>query len=221
MVFRRINSTTVNCIISKKDLQDNGIRVDDILLQKKDALQNLQDAVRRVAVQENFELNEHYASLELAIRRDDSLSLTLSQDINLPQAFMNQAGKELFGASKASFPQNSSTQEESKSNPPAENIQPNAQYHFSGMSEVIRAAKAVRDEDAAAVESTLYQEPDGSYLLHISAASEDVKPAAARIFILLSELTTDAAGTANEIAYIKEHGNCILKENALQILKKA
>ena len=114
MIFKRINENTVNCHISKEDLQESGIRIDDLLMQKKETLQNLRDAVQRAAVQENFTLDGHFNTMQLAVLRDSSISLTLSQERAIPDSLFSNAGKELLDAARANWTgENRESEEES------------------------------------------------------------------------------------------------------------
>ena len=79
MKFRRINETTINCIISQEDMFERGIRLDDFFERKREAMDYLRRVIVEAARQENFNLEGEYTSMRVTVLPDHSLSLTLSE----------------------------------------------------------------------------------------------------------------------------------------------
>ncbi len=79
MKFRRINETTINCIISQEDMFERGIRLDDFFERKREAMDYLRRVIIEAARQENFNLEGEYTSMRVTVLPDHSLSLTLSE----------------------------------------------------------------------------------------------------------------------------------------------
>ena len=79
MKFRRINETTINCIISQEDMFEKGIRLDDFFDRKREAMEYLKRVIIEAARQENFNLEGEYTSMRVSVLPDHSLSLTLSE----------------------------------------------------------------------------------------------------------------------------------------------
>lgn len=224
MIFKRINENTVNCHISKEDLQESGIRIDDLLMQKKETLQNLRDAVQRAAVQENFTLDGHFNTMQLAVLRDSSISLTLSQERAIPDSLFSNAGKELLDAARANWTgENRESEEETGG---AESAQtggglPDTVYFFRDMEEAIRTASLIRDEDAEKVSSSLYRDKkSGRYFLLLQQKEGAGEEGFAHITLVLNEFAKKATSSSQEIAFRKEHAECIRKDHALADLKK-
>ncbi|MDD6690773.1 MAG: adaptor protein MecA [Lachnospiraceae bacterium] len=214
MVFKRIDENTVKCFITQEDLQESGIRIDDLLMQKKESIQNLRDAVQRAAVQENFTLDGHYTTMQLAVLRDNSVSLTLSQENPIPSSLLAQAGRDLFDAVKANWTG------ENTEKTPSRGL-PDTAYFFHDMSEVIRAAARIHPVDAAHVASSLYKDPKtGRYFLLISGKPGAGEAGFVHITLVMNEFAKETRSGSQEIAYMKEHGDCILQDNALADLQK-
>ena len=82
MYFRRINDTTINCIISTDDLSENHIRLDDLFERKREAMDYLRRVIAAAAREENFNLRTDYTSMRITVLPDHSLSLTLTAGDN-------------------------------------------------------------------------------------------------------------------------------------------
>lgn len=82
MYFRRINDTTINCIISTDDLSENHIRLDDLFERKREAMDYLRRVIAAAAREENFNLRTDYTSMRITVLPDHSLSLTLTEGDN-------------------------------------------------------------------------------------------------------------------------------------------
>lgn len=220
MVFKRIDENTVKCLITQEDLTENGIRIDDLLMQKKESIQSLRDAVQRAAVQENFTLDGHYTTMQLAILRDNSVSLTLSQEAPIPSSLLAQAGRDLFDAVKANWTGENQEEKAQESAAPQRGL-PDTAYYFHDMSEAIRAAKRIHPVDAAHVSSSLYRDPQtGRYFLLISGKPGAGEMGFAHITLVMNEFAAQTKSGSQEIAYRKEHAEPILQDTALLELQK-
>ena len=78
MKFRRVNNNTINCIISKEDLQQNGLHANDLFERKEEALSFIRSVLLRAAREQNMRLNPEYTSMQITILPDQGISLTLS-----------------------------------------------------------------------------------------------------------------------------------------------
>ena len=78
--FRRVNDTTINCIITQDDLKEYGLHIDDLFERKKEAEEFFRGIMAEAARQENFNLESEFASMKIAVLPDHSISLTLSED---------------------------------------------------------------------------------------------------------------------------------------------
>ena len=78
MKFRRVNNNTINCIISKEDLQKNGLHANDLFERKEEALTFIKSVLLRAAREQNMRLTPEYTSMQITILPDQGISLTLS-----------------------------------------------------------------------------------------------------------------------------------------------
>ena len=80
MKFRKINESTINCIITQDDLKKHGIDLDDLFDRKKNAVEFIKAIIAKAARSVNFNMKNEYTSMRLSVLPDQSVSLTISQD---------------------------------------------------------------------------------------------------------------------------------------------
>lgn len=78
MKFHRVNSNTINCIISKEELEGSGLTLEDIMGRKVGAMEYLHRVVLEAAKQEHLPMNTGYTSMQVQARMDGSVVLTIS-----------------------------------------------------------------------------------------------------------------------------------------------
>ena len=79
MIFRRIDSKTVNCIITPQDMENHGIRLDDLFERKEQAMEFLHMIVGEAQRRVNFKPDGAVTSMQMTVLPDHSVSLTLSE----------------------------------------------------------------------------------------------------------------------------------------------
>ena len=80
MIFRRIDKTTINCIISEEDLKAQGIKIDDLFARKEAAMTFLHSVLSQAEKQVDFHPSGAFTSMKMSILPDHSVSLTLSEN---------------------------------------------------------------------------------------------------------------------------------------------
>ena len=80
MKFRKINDTTINCIITQDDLRKHGIDLDDLFDRKKNAVEFIKRIILKAASSVNMNMKNDYTSMRISVLPDQSVSLTISQD---------------------------------------------------------------------------------------------------------------------------------------------
>ncbi len=198
MTFRRINDTTINCIISPEDLRSRGIKIDDLLERKEEAMNYLRETIVEAARREHFNLESQYSSMRISILPDHSISLTLTE-----------GGKPVEKAAKKEHipydqPYTPAASEQSKKQEPQKK-----EFCFAlhSMEEAILCSRGMTAES----------EETGEYDFIVETKDESGAQFR-RIVLSLNEFGTLAQNSEGRIAYIKEHGKCILKEKAAQQL---
>lgn len=79
MIFRRIDSKTVNCIITPQDMENHGIRLNDLFERKEQAMEFLHMIVGEAQRRVNFKPDGAVTSMQMTVLPDHSVSLTLSE----------------------------------------------------------------------------------------------------------------------------------------------
>ncbi len=212
MIFRRINKTTINCIISQQDLIDNNIRMDDFFEKKKAAMEYLRSVVMEAARKENFNLQGEYTTMRISVLPDHSISLTLSEGYSPAR---EAAANSLFppGTDPDALP---GRIEMPASYAKDNGLQGEYVFLFSTMEEIILCCRHVVSYGETAFESSLYQGTEGYYLL-IRKTQQSGTEFEKLVFSMneFGELLNVGAG---RMAFIKEHERCILEKNAVQVL---
>ncbi len=209
MTFRRINDTTINCIISPEDLRSRGIKIDDLLERKEEAMNYLRETIVEAARREHFNLESQYSSMRISILPDHSISLTLTE-----------GGKPVEKAAKKEHipydqPYTPAASEQSKKQEPQKK-----EFCFAlhSMEEAILCSRGMTAESANEFASSLYYEEETEEYDFIVETKDESGAQFRRIVLSLNEFGTLAQNSEGRIAYIKEHGKCILKEKAAQQL---
>ena len=80
MKIRRINDTTINCIITQEDLRQKGIELGDLFDRKKEAVDFIRETVAEAVRETDFQGQSEFTCMRLSVLPDKSVSLTISQD---------------------------------------------------------------------------------------------------------------------------------------------
>ncbi len=214
MKFRRVNDTTINCIITQEDLKEYGLHLDDLFERKKEAEEFFRGIMAEAARQENFNLESEFTSMKIAVLPDHSISLTLSEDPD--QSAVIRRVRELAGKSVGK-----SQTKEAPPQPEADAKAPSSAYmfRFDSMKEAMSCAGRLCSQEEIA--SSLYRNPaEGCYYMIVERTGENSHDFE-RLVLSLNEFGTLVTGQAGVIAHFCEHAECILRENAAQILAAA
>ena len=109
MKFIRVNKDTVNCIITEDDLDEQGIRLEDLFERKKEAMDFLHEVVERATQEVDYKPSGSYTPMQISILPDHTISLTLSENaegafeeimrnltdklgLRFPQSFLEELG---------------------------------------------------------------------------------------------------------------------------------
>lgn len=249
MKFNRIDENTINCVITQDDLIENGIDLDDLLKRTPKAMDYLRRVILEAAQAEHFQITGEFTSMQVRIMKDQSISLTLSQGKKASDlagalagvedtagAAGNGTGQTIGnGTAGPGFPgsgagisfgtagagQNHSAGKiadgaAGKNNAPDRPAI--YAFTFNTMDEAIECCRKVAD--AEKLPSSLYYDDEEAayYLFFTSPGDDEVK--FEKTILAMNEFGTFVEVTPSEVAYIKEHKKCILKENAARRLIK-
>ena len=88
MKFTRINSHTVNCIITADDMDEQGLSVEDFFQKKEETMEFLREVIARAAEEVDYAPSSAFLPMQIAVLPDQSVSLTLSENPNAAIADM-------------------------------------------------------------------------------------------------------------------------------------
>ncbi len=80
MEFRRINKDTVTCIITEDDMDEQGIKLEDLFEKKKEAMDFLHDVMRKAEEEVDYKPTGSFMPMQITVLPDHSISLTLSEN---------------------------------------------------------------------------------------------------------------------------------------------
>lgn len=209
MKFRKINDTTINCIITQEDLKKHGIVLDDLFDRKKNAVEFIKRIIHKAASSVNLNIKSDYTSMRISVLPDQSVSLTISQDPEESVRIREQ--KDITqepAARKAAAPAPAGTLRGLTSE--------SGTYVFQFPS-VRDCAKCCRIlADCGGIETALYfVRQTGIYYLVIGRGA-DAAQDYDRVVLRLNEFGRMVSCDEATLAYMKEHSDCILRSRAAQ-----
>ena len=212
MKFRRVNDTTLNCIITQDDLKEYGLHIDDLFERKKEAEEFFRGIMAEAARQENFNLESEFASMKIAVLPDHSISLTLSEDPNASAAIRKV--RELAGKGvRSSRGQGSGTSEKGEGSGKASSAQ--YMFRFETMSEAALGACRL---SGTGIRTSLYRDQAEGFYFLVAAKTDQAGHDFEHLVLPLNEFGSLVTGNAGTIAHFREHAQCVLKEDAAELL---
>ncbi len=103
MKFSRGNKDTVNCIITEDDMDEQGLKLEDLFDKSKEAMDFLHEVMERAAEEVDYKPSGAYTPMQITVLPDHSISLTLSE--NTDEAFAEML-KNLTDKAGLRFPKN-------------------------------------------------------------------------------------------------------------------
>ena len=80
MEFKRINKDTVTCIITEDDMDEQGIKLEDLFEKKKEAMDFLHEVMKKAEEEVDYKPTGSFMPLQITVLPDHSISLTLSEN---------------------------------------------------------------------------------------------------------------------------------------------
>ena len=212
--FRKINDTTINCIITQDDLKKHGIDLDDLFDRKKNAVEFIKRIILKAASSVNMNMKNDYTSMRISVLPDQSVSLTISQDP--AESAKIREHKETASGSQSSAGGSSGKTVSRPARKSVGDIAKSGTYIFRFNSIIETAASCRILENCRGLASSLYfVSESGFYYLVISKdadADEDYDSTVLRI----NEFADMVSCSDMTLAYIREHCDCILRRRAVQ-----
>ena len=214
MKFRKINDTTINCIITQDDLRKHGIDLDDLFDRKKNAVEFIKRIILKAASSVNMNMKNDYTSMRISVLPDQSVSLTISQDPAASALIKEQ--KDLASGSRPGSGKANEKAAERAAQKAGVDIAKSGTYvfRFYSIMDTLSSCRILRT--CRGLTSSLYfVRESGFYYLVISRdvdAEEDYDSTVLRI----NEFADMVSCSDTTLAYIREHSDCILRKRAVQ-----
>lgn len=225
MRFKRISTDTVRCIVSQDELMENGLDMDDFMSNSGRTEEFLRKMLSQAEQEVGFRVQGGPLTIQVAALPENKLALTFSE---------KQAGSNfmelLEGLRSAMSNLSDAVNEKAKDQPDdTDDKETSGQaeqeaylLEFHGMEDLGAFCRNVSPgiEEELGLDSSLYYlEDDGIYGLVLQKGGMDIKQLC-RVVSASMEFLEAASANEMQIAYIREHGKCMLKERAITQLQK-
>lgn len=217
MRFKRLSTDTVRCIVTQDELKENGLEMDDFLSNNGRTEEFLRKMLTLAEQEVGFKIQGGPLTIQVAILPEERLALTFSE---------KQSGNfmELLEGLRSAMSNLSEAVNEKAKEKEAENVTPEAAeqknaylLEFENLQALQSFCVGVAEntEEQLKMNSELYlMEDDDVYCLIIRRGEMDEKQLC-RIMSASIEFMDAVSAKETQVAYIREHGRCILKEHAI------
>lgn len=249
MEFKKISDSKFQCLLYEEDLEDNNISLDDFFRNDTIKIHSLLDVIMEKAQETiGIELNGGVMSLQLAPQMDRSLLLTISAGEDEFGSLLKQAGVKAFqAASEMRARKEAENNIIKKDTKEAENNvkepefrsvkndeeQDNSTIAIDTDGNFVGCEAAVCRFDALdnleqfvrvssktwGIKNTLYKDKDGSFYLLLDRGRSS-KERFKQFINSMIEYGEFVPYTEDRAAYIREHFEVYIAENAVNIVKK-
>lgn len=238
MKFRRIDEDTVRCIVSKEDMQEYGIVLEDFFKNKGKVHDFLHEIVERAEQEIGYEPKEGLLSMQIIPISQNTISITFSEQgsddyEDIMNAFRNSVGDLIDEGGNFSQALDEESDEYIEDEETEEDIDfgDSVGSQIVGMDDSVTIMIAMRSLDKMAefcrmlniektVKSELYRlNSKGIYCLIID--KDRISSGVMKHILLLAvEYTSNITDEEKIISYVRDHGELIIEKSAYRILKK-
>ncbi|MCR5211167.1 MAG: adaptor protein MecA [Lachnospiraceae bacterium] len=233
MKFTKIDKNTLRCLISREEMDERGIKIDDIMVDRGKAEAFLRDILMEAKAKVNFVTSGEALNVQLSVLKNGSLNLQITDDRNASIRMLLEQIKARLAAFSEQIANGSGNSANVVEIPPQGSVIP--EYKTAGkfiakvkdnpvikmhvwarlasMEDCITLSKAMAKDRG--IPSKLY-ELNGNYYFEIDI--NDVKSVVARIVFTLSEHSVAVFSDDGFFMEAKEHGKCLIKEKAFETL---
>lgn len=214
---------TVRCIVSETELIENGLQMDDFLQNDGKTEDFLRKIVSMAEEEVGFKVQGGPLSVQVAVLPEHLLALTFSErpDNNILNILQNlkSAVDSLSGMSNRS--EENGEDSDAGDDTLVEGCDRRLYIlEFPNMDQIITYAKSIVLEEPVVSSVFRMQERGASnYYLLIERNGLGDKEIC-RVISASVEFMKDASSDLHKAAYLAEHGTCVLKKDALEILQK-
>ena len=209
MKFRKINDTTVNCIITQADMKEHGIDLDDLFERKKNAVEFIKGVIAKAVSSEKINLTSDYTAMRLSVLPDRSISLTISQGASAPGKISE--GSDDLPTDRAAGNRGKESAAAGSRNAVSTKAYV---YQFPYISDMLPCCRILASSRGLK-SSVYYAEETGLYYLVLE---KDVKSGSRFDSMILgvSEFGKMVSCDELTLSFLKEHSRCIIDKRAAE-----
>lgn len=225
MRFKRISTDTVRCIVTQDELRENGLEMDDFMSNDGRTEEFLRKMIEQAEEEVGFHVQGGPMTIQVAVLPENKLALTFSEKQN---GNIREILESLRAAmSTLSDAVHEKAEHEKKGAAPvrasSDDVSKRKEYllEFSKLEDLQAFCAGISDriEDELHIDSELYRLGNDKYCLILHRADMDEKQIC-RIMSVSIEFMDGVSAREGQVAYIKEHGTCILTKRAISTMQK-
>lgn len=221
MEFQRVGKHTVKCVISEEEIYDLGYSIDEIM-SNGERTQEFMNYIFDMAEQEfQMKFDMGVKTVRADFLPDHTISLTFSEHPS--SGDMMEHLKDIVNGLLSTVPQEKWKQikeqvsdEDETDDKQAEKVQVIILLKFENFDTAISFSKRVSVNEIPY--NSLYKYSDEYYLIMDLSDSQEAEVKA--LSMLTDEYVTDIQVGGQRAAFIEEHGECIVSDDAVTTLKQ-
>lgn len=226
MRFKRISTDTVRCIITQDELKENGLEMDDFLSNDGRTEDFLRKMIALAEQEVGFKVQGGPLTIQVAVLSENKLALTFSekQAGNLMELLegLRSAMSNLSNAVNDKKKEKEKEKTETAETPVPASKKDLYLLEFDDLKslQAFCAGLAENIEEQMQMNSELYLlEDENVYCLILRRGKMDEKQIC-RIMSASIEFMDAVSAQEGQVAYIREHGKCILTDHAISQMQR-
>lgn len=224
MRFKRISTDTVRCIITQDELKENGLEMDDFLSNDGRTEDFLRKMIALAEQEVGFKVQGGPLTIQVAVLSENKLALTFSekQAGNLMELLegLRSAMSNLSNAVNDKKKEKEKTETTETPVPASKKDLYLLEFDDLKSLQAFCAGLAENIEEQMQMNSELYLlEDENVYCLILRRGKMDEKQIC-RIMSASIEFMDAVSAQEGQVAYIREHGKCILTDHAISQMQR-
>ena len=219
MRFKRISTDTVRCIVTQDELKENGLEMDDFLSNNGRTEEFLRKMIALAEQEVGFKVQGGPLTIQVAVLPENKLALTFSEkQVGNLMEILESLRSAMSNLSNAV---NDKTKEKVSKEPVTIAKKNLYLLEFSDLDSLQAFCAGLADdiEEQLQMNSELYLlEDEEVYCLILQRGDMDEKQVC-RIMSASIEFMDAVSANEGQVAYIREHGKCILPDHAISRLQ--
>lgn len=222
MELRRINEDTVCCILTKEDMLDFGVELEDFLMNKEKTQEILHKIVEQAGEELGFDAGKGMLSLQIMPLPDQGISITFSEKGQMEVSDLLEQMKRVLGnlgeVRKEIEKQEKSGKKKKKQQESQKQDSNLRIYEFVSIEQAAKFCSYIPAKNK--VVSQLYKDAKKDTYILIFEKSRLSKQEFANVCSNAVEYGTFISDSPMRAAYMEEHFEHIIEEKAVKVLRK-